>query len=211
MDEMTKMEAGEATKISAIVLGQKRAEYQRLADKGIAQERISERMGEDAIQFGITIDQYEAQLESLKAKGSGTDVESKRAEHRQQLENQYLGFIGYLNGLLKADIDQADNLAEWLKGFQESARAFQSSLANSEFTTRRGKQSWLVMLHSPVYNVINDKPMNRSLFAPFVGGWTDKGRSYDQYGIRMQAGGSATFYRPVSFQTPVKPMPKRKA
>lgn len=209
-DEMTKLEAGEATKISATVLGQKRAEYERLNTKGITQERIDERMGEDALQFGITLDQYKAQLESLKARGSGSNLEATRAEHILQLEAQYLEVVGYLNGLLKADIDKADNIADWLKGFQTSAKALQCSLSNSDFTSRRGKQSWMVMLHSPVYNTITDKPISKGLFSPFVGGWTDKGRNYDQYGIRMQAGGSATFYRPVSFKSPVKPLPTAK-
>jgi len=206
-EEMTKKETGGTTKISATVLGQKRAEYGRLASKGIEQSRIDERMAEDSLQFGITLDQYTAQLESLKASGSGDDLEAKRADHRAQLEAQLLDFVGYLNGLLKADLDNAE-ATEWLKGFQSSARAFQQSLANSEFTTRRGKQSWMIMLHSPVYNLITEKPIDKNLFAPFVGGWTDKGRSYDQYGIRMQAGGSATFYRPVSYKMPVKPPPK---
>jgi len=211
-NEMDKSTSGNTVIISSTVLGQKRAEYQRLKDKGIAEDRITERMTEDALQFGITLENYQTQLNNLKSKSSGGEqIEEKRKEHTAKLQSEFLDYLGYANGVTQVDWkkvqfskDNFKKLVKFLAGMGEATDKLITSLQNTEFTQKRGKQAWMVMLHAPVHNHITDKPTNTKLLAPFCGGWTDKGRSYDQYGIRMEASGAATFYRPVSYETPVK-------
>lgn len=210
-NEMDKAQSGNTVIISSTVLGQKRAEYQRLTDKGIAEDRILERMTEDSLQFGITLENYKSQLDNLKSKSSGGDqIEEKRKEHTVKIQSEFLDFLGYNNGVLDTDwkkiTHSKDNfklLKKFLVDFSEASGKFRDSLQNTEFTQKRGKQAWMVMLHAPVHNHITDKATGTKLLAPFCGGWTDKGRSYDQYGIRMEASGAATFYRDVSYETPV--------
>lgn len=208
---MDKSTTGNTVVISSTVLGQKRAEYQRLTDKGIVEDRIAERMNEDAMQFGITLENYKGQLDNLKSKSSGGEaIEERRKEHTGKLQQSLLEFCGYNNGVLTVDWKKLQHSKEnfktikkFLVDFAKSAGDFRDLLQNTEFTQKRGKQAWMVMLHAPVHNIITDKPTKTELLAPFCGGWTDKGRTYDQYGIRMEASGAATFYRAVSFETPI--------
>jgi hypothetical protein len=115
-------------------------------------------------------------------------------------------FVANLNALATLDTKVDDKLVVKLsRDFGKFLRdKFIPDLQNTEFTQQKGKQGWMVMLHAPVYNFITSKPTGSNLLAGFGGGWTDASRDYDQYGIRMQAGGKATFYRDWSFQTPVK-------
>jgi len=209
--ETDKLQSGNTVIISSTVLGQKRAEYDRLTTKGVTEDRIIERMTEDALQFGITLENYQGQLKNLKSKSSGGDaIEEKRKVHTKQIQAQYLDFLGFNNGILTVDWkkvnfskDNFKKLKSFMKDFQEASEKLLDSLQDTTFTQKRGKQAWMVCLHAPVHNHITDKPTGLKLFSPFCGGWTDKGRTYDQYGIRMEASGNATFYREVSYEAPV--------
>ena len=209
-EEINKLQDGEVTVVSATVLGQKRAEYARLKDKGIAEDRITERQQEDALQFGLTLDNYQSQLDSLRARGSGEKLEILRAEHIDKLKGEFLTFVANSNAVIDIDWKTVkfsrksfNALRNFLLTFSADTKQFVKSLQDSEFTTKRGKQCWSVMLHAPIFNFITDVPTDTELFAPLCGGWSDKGRQYDQYGVRQQPSGAATFYRPISFETPI--------
>ena len=63
-DAITKTKARTAPdKFSTKVLGRKVAEYKRLLNKGVIQSRIDVRKYEDALDFGVSIDEYNHKLE----------------------------------------------------------------------------------------------------------------------------------------------------
>ena len=204
--EVDKVQGGVTVVISSTVLGQKRAEYARHRDAGLSEDRITERMSEDAKLFGVTLDQYLGMLSDLKSRTSkGENLDKLREEHQNRLAVSALGGIGFLNGVLTADVDKlnAATVKKFLKTGQATLAKLVEDLQNVDITTKRGKQSWMFPIHAPVFNFITDEPTETKLFALFVGGWSDKSRNYDQYGIRQEASGSATFYRPVSYETPI--------
>lgn len=209
-DEINKQQDGQVTVVSATVLGLKRAEYARLKDKGITEDRITERMTEDALQFGLTLDNYQSQLDSLTRRGSGEKLDIQRAAHTDKLKEEFLTFVANSNAVVSVNWSKVkfsrksfNTLRNFLCQHQSDTLQFVESLQDSEFTTKRGKQCWSVMLHAPIFNFLTDTPTDAKLFAPLCGGWSDKGRSYDQYGVRQQPSGAATFYRPISFESPI--------
>jgi archaellum component FlaC len=218
--EMEKNSNTQSVIISSTVLGQKRAEYERLSDKGLSEKRIASRMEEDALQFGVSIEDYQHQLESLKTRGgNGENLEEKRRDHTSKINVDFLDLLGNLNGIMIDDTVKGmtyskvnfTTLKNAIQRVKTSLETLSQDLSNTDFTTYRGKQGWMVMLHAPAYDFINASPVNpQRLFAPFIGGWSDKGRSYDQYGTRMEAGGKATFYRSISYETPVTPVSNSK-
>jgi hypothetical protein len=204
--EIDKNQSGVTVVISSTVLGQKRAEYARHKEAGLTEERILERMTEDAALFGVSIEQYKGMLSNLKSRSvKGENLDEARAKHTDKLAQSALAGVGFLNGVLSCEVDKlnAVTVKRFLKDGQATLAKLVEDLQNTEITTKRGKQAWMFPLHAPVYNFITDTPTGTKLFALFVGGWSDKSRSYDQYGIRQEASGSATFYRPVSYETPV--------
>lgn len=204
--EEGKQQGGVTIVISSTVLGQKRAEYARHREKGLSEDRIIERMTEDATLFGVSLDVYKGMLSNLKSRGAkGDNLDEKRAEHTVKLQASASTALGYLNGLLTSDVDSLNfpSLQRFTKETKQSLVELVKLLQNVDITTKRGKQSWCFMLHAPVYNFIKDTPTETALLALMVGGWSDKSRSYDQYGIRQEPSGSATFFRDVSFDTPI--------
>lgn len=188
------------------MLGQKRSWYEQLRAKGVAEDKITERMTEDADLFGVTLENYKTMLAELKSRGSkGEDIEEKRKQHTVKIADGALKWLGYQNGLLTADIDKLNypSLKKFVKDMQVATKEIVALLQNTDFTTKRGKQAWMFMIHAPVYNFLTDDPTGTNLLSPFVGGWSDKSRSYDQYGIRQEASGSATFFRPISYEQPI--------
>jgi hypothetical protein len=204
--EIDKTQSGVTVVISSTVLGQKRAEYARHKDKGMSADRILARMTEDAQLFGVTIEQYQSMLSNLKSRGAkGENLDEKRKEHTDKILQGALAWLGHENGLLQTDVKKLNfkTLQGFVLSHQSAIKEFVTLLQNVDITTKRGKQAWGCMIHSPVYNFITDTPTGTSLLALICGGWSDKSRSYDQYGIRQEPSGSATFYRPVSYETPV--------
>jgi hypothetical protein len=201
-----KQQGGLTVVISSTVLGQKRAEYARHKEKGMTEDRIIERMTEDAQLFGVSLDKYREMLNALKSRGNkGEDLDEKRKEHTDKILTGALNWIGHLNGLLTADLDTLTDASvrDFVGKLKQSMVEVVTLLQNTDITTKRGKQAWMIMLHSPVFNFITETPTDTSLLSLFVGGWSDKSRSYDQYGVRQEASGAATFYRPVSYEQPI--------
>jgi len=164
-------------------------------------------MSEDAQLFGVTLEKYQEMLSNLKSRGSKGEknLDIKRAEHTDKILQSALKWLGFENGLHEADIDKLNypSLVKFLKDFQAAQGEFVTLLQNVEITTKRGKQAWSCVLHAPVFNFITEQPTGTNLLSLICGGWTDKSRSYDQYGIRQEPSGSATFYRPVSYEQPI--------
>jgi hypothetical protein len=204
--EVDKAQGGVTVVISSTVLGQKRAEYSRHKEKGMTEDRITERMTEDAQLFGVTLEKYQDMLNALKSRANkGEDLDVKRKEHTDKILTGALRGVGFLNGLLTADVDSLNfpTLQKFISDGKQSLTELVELLQYTDITTKRGKQAWMIMLHAPVFNFITEQPTDSSLLSLFVGGWSDKSRRYDQYGIRQEASGAATFYRPVSYEQPI--------
>lgn len=158
---------GNKVEIKPTVLGRKNAEYQRLRDSGIAEERIDERIAEDAGVFGIKLDDYKGRLAEIGRKtGSGKRAALK--EKKGRVQAKHLTVSSFLN-----EIKTTGNT---------DLAAFQTSL--TELADEA--ENWVLMTA-----VGKDEKSGEVLFTINDSGWNDGSNRSNQYSDRPQMVGKS--------------------
>lgn len=154
-------------KLSAYNLGRKAAEYKRLREAGATDERIVERQTEDALVFGVALDDFLTALEphANKVKTSKKELAKAKEETVNTAHREVCGFLNQI--AIEGTTDVA--------AFQT---ALQSLGAEAE--------GWVLMTA-----VSRDKKHKQCLFTLNWSGW--QGRRY--YADRPQPAGRKGTHR----------------
>lgn len=153
--------------ISPTVLGRKAAEYGRLRVAQVAEERIEERIVEDAGILGIKLEEYKAQLAEIGKKS----VAGKRAllkERKGKIQALHLTTTSFLNEILLNGTTDLPALQSNLKELAEEAKG------------------WVLMTA-----VDEDKSSGSVLFTINDSGWEDGSNRSNQYSDRPQMVGKS--------------------
>jgi len=217
-------------KISATVLGRIKASYARLEsalreqniDSDTIAQRVASRKSDDALTHGVTVDELESALDTIRAKSSEGKLDGRKA-HIANLQHSAHVALSYDNALLASKLNEVeysrenfDAMLGFLQSAQSAKREVVKLMRDTEYTSG-SDQGYCFMVHSPLVDLVTGNSLTRDRFYLMCGGWNDKSRAYDQYGVRQVPSGEATFYREISFSNPKresirfrKPKPKAK-
>ena len=202
-------------KISATVLGRIKASYARLEsalreqniDSDTIAQRVASRKSDDALTHGVTVDELESALDTIRAKSSEGKLDGRKA-HIANLQHSAHVALSYDNALLASKLNEVeysrenfDAMLGFLQSAQSAKREVVKLMRDTEYTSG-SDQGYCFMVHSPLVDLVTGNSLTRDRFYLMCGGWNDKSRAYDQYGVRQVPSGEATFYRDVSFDTP---------
>lgn len=161
--------------IQPTVLGRKNAEYARLRDKGIAEERVVERMAEDANVFGVTLEDYQGSLAEVGRKTG----EGKRAAQlvlKGDIQGKHLEVCSFLNEVITTGQTDLATLQITLKELAEKA------------------DGWVLMTACE-----KDGATGEGLFTINESGWNDGSNRQHQYSDRPQMVGKSGKHVPHPF------------
>lgn len=105
--------------IAKTILGRKRKEYQQLAELGKSKQVIRNRMKDDALLFGITLDDYVARLEELNkptSEGKRQKDDAQRVKFAKS-DNLCIGYENQLQ-LIAVDAITPEFAVDFCKGLQ---------------------------------------------------------------------------------------------
>jgi len=165
----------QTVEIQPTVLGRKNAEYARLREKGIAEERVVERMAEDAKVFGVTLEDYQGRLAEVGRK-TGDGKRAALKARKEAVQAKHLEVCSFLNEVITTG--------------QTDLAAFQTSL--KELAEKA--DGWVLMTACE-----KDGSTGEGLFTINDSGWNDGSNRSNQYSDRPQMVGKSGKHVPHPF------------
>jgi len=162
--------------IQPTVLGRKNAEYARLIKGSVAQERIVERMAEDAIVFGVTLEDYQARLAEV-GKSHGESKRAAQAVLKGEIQGKHLEVTSFLNEIITTGQTDVPALQVALKELAEKS------------------DGWVLMTACE-----KDGATGEGLFTINDSGWSDGSNRQNQYSDRPQMVGKSGKHVPHPFK-----------
>ena len=201
----------EVKSLSATTLGRLLATYARLEsalksqgiDADSIAQRIHNRKSDDSITYDVPLDALESQLATIKVKTSEAKLDGRKVAIAN-IQRLAMVSLAYDNAMVASDLDNIphDNLLAMCKASQQAKVELLTAMRDSQYCSG-SQQGYVYMVHSPQVNLLTQEEISQPRLYLMCGGWSDKSRAYDQYGVRQQPSGEATFYREISFEEPI--------
>ncbi len=189
--------------VSKSTLGRKRREYENLAKiDGVTEADVAKRQSEDAKIFGISLEEYTAQLEALKKPTSQGKREADKVM-RDTLIAQTQEFLGFCNLAIKAERGEVKMDVAQTKAVFGNFGKVCDTLATTLLKAFDGYGA-MTMIYTPK---AVDKTAD-NLLAVHCGGWGDGSKNLRyQYAPRKLAVAKRSGYHDKSFVAVVADIP----